>query len=52
MIHFDDLKPTIVWAGCLMVSTIENNLNVIAGILSISYTAYKFYTHFKNNNEK
>jgi len=46
---FEDFKPTIVWAGCLVISNIEQNLNVIAGVVSIGYTLYKIISDIKKN---
>ena len=47
----EDIKPTLVYAGCLMISSIEQNLNVIAGVVSIGYTLYKIISDLNKNKD-
>lgn len=44
----DDTKPALVWASCLMIGTINENIHIISGIVSIGYTLYKIIKDFKN----
>ena len=45
--EFDPAKPLIVWFACFTAGTLENNIHLIAGLLSLSYTTYKFYKEYK-----